>query len=121
MLAEGFEEVYHLQGGILRYLEEIPPEESTWEGECFVFDNRVAVDHRLQKGHYDLCHGCRQPISEQDKTSEKYERGVSCPHCYDRLRPDQVAGFRERQKQIDLAAARGERHIAPSAPPRRAT
>jgi UPF0176 protein len=112
MLGEGFEEVYHLRGGILKYLEEIPPEESTWEGECFVFDNRVAVDHRLQKGRYDQCYGCRHPITETDKVSGKYEKGVCCPYCYDRLSPEQKARFRERQKQIELAARRGEKHIA---------
>jgi len=79
MLREGFEEVYHLQGGILRYLEEIPEEQSAWEGECFVFDNRVAVDHRLQKGHYDQCHGCRHPITEADKQSGEYLPGICCP------------------------------------------
>ena len=111
MLQEGFEEVYHLRGGILKYLEEVPPEESTWEGECFVFDNRVAVNHRLEKGRYDQCYGCRHPITEQDKQSPKYQKGVCCPRCFDLLTPDQVARFRERQKQIELAKARGEVHV----------
>lgn len=115
MLSEGFEEVYHLQGGILKYLEEVPPEQSLWQGECFVFDNRVAVDHRLQRGHYDQCHGCRHPITEQDKQSGEYEAGVCCPHCFDRLTDDQKLRFRERQKQVTLAAQRGEQHVG--APP----
>ena len=115
MLQEGFAEVYHLQGGILKYLEEVPEEQSIWEGECFVFDNRVAVNHRLEKGRYDQCHGCRHPITEQDKLSDKYQKGVCCPRCFDTLTADQVARFRERQKQIELAQARGEAHVG--APP----
>ena len=107
MLQEGFEEVYHLQGGILKYLEEVPEEESIWEGECFVFDNRVAVNHRLEKGQYDQCYGCRHPITEQDKLSEKYQEGVCCPRCFGSLTADQLASFRERQKQMELAEARG--------------
>jgi UPF0176 protein len=118
MLEEGFAEVYHLQGGILKYLEEVPPQDSTWEGECFVFDNRVAVDHKLQKGQYDQCYGCRHPITEQDKLSDKYQKGICCPLCYDRLTDDQRARFSERQKQIELAALRGEGHIG-AAPPER--
>jgi UPF0176 protein len=118
MLEEGFAEVYHLQGGILKYLEEVPPQESTWEGECFVFDNRVAVDHKLQKGQYDQCYGCRHPITEQDKLSDKYQKGICCPLCYDRLTDDQRARFSERQKQIELSALRGEDHIG-AAPPER--
>ena len=118
MLEEGFAEVYHLQGGILKYLEEVPPQDSTWEGECFVFDNRVAVDHKLQKGQYDQCYGCRHPITEQDKRSDKYQKGICCPLCYDRLSDDQRARFSERQKQIELAALRGEGHIG-AAPPER--
>ncbi len=115
MLEQGFEEVYHLRGGILKYLEEVPPEDSAWEGECFVFDNRVAVDHRLQKGRYQQCFGCRHPISEQDMRSGQYEQGVCCPHCFDRLTYEQKARFRERQKQVKLAAGRGEPHVG--APP----
>ena len=120
MLQEGFEEVYHLQGGILKYLEEVPEQESIWEGECFVFDNRVAVNHRLEKGQYDQCYGCRHPITEQDKLSEKYQKGVCCPLCFDSLTADQIANFRERQKQIELAEARGEVHIG-APPPKRQT
>ncbi|MCX2976662.1 rhodanese-related sulfurtransferase [Candidatus Marimicrobium litorale] len=118
MLKEGFEEVYHLQGGILKYLEEVPEEESTWEGECFVFDNRVAVNHALEKGQYDQCYGCRHPITLEDKQSEFYERGVACPYCFDSLSPDQKVRFRERQKQVELASLRGEKHVG-SAPPGR--
>lgn len=118
MLQEGFEEVYHLQGGILKYLEEVPEAESTWEGECFVFDNRVAVNHRLEKGRYDQCHGCRHPITAQDKASDRYQQGVCCPHCYDSLTEDQKARFAERQKQIELAAQRGEQHVGAPPPAR---
>jgi len=118
MLKEGFEEVYHLQGGILKYLEEVPEQESIWEGECFVFDNRVAVNHRLEKGRYDQCYGCRHPITEQDKLSDKYRKGVCCPRCYDLLTPDQMARFRERQKQVELARARGEAHVGAASPAR---
>lgn len=118
MLKEGFEEVYHLQGGILKYLEEVPSADSIWEGECFVFDNRVAVDHKLEKGQYDQCYGCRHPITEQDKLSEKYQKGVCCPLCYDSLTPEQRARFSERQKQIELAAERGEVHVGAQPPDR---
>jgi UPF0176 protein len=118
MLNEGFEEVYHLQGGILKYLEEVPPEESIWEGECFVFDNRVSVDHQLEKGRYDQCHGCRHPITDEDKQSGRYEAGVCCPHCFDTLTADQRLRFRERQKQVELAALRGEPHVGAPPPAR---
>lgn len=118
MLQEGFEEVYHLQGGILKYLEKVPSEESTWEGECFVFDNRVAVNHLLEKGQYDQCYGCRMPITEEEKLSEHYCKGVCCPHCHDSLTPDQMDRFSERQKQIELAKARGESHVGATAPKR---
>ena len=118
MLKEGFEEVYHLEGGILRYLEEVPEEDTTWEGECFVFDNRVAVNHRLEKGQYDQCHGCRHPITETDKLSPHYEQGVCCPGCYTSLTGDQRARFAERQKQIELAAQRNEPHIGAPPPAR---
>ena len=118
MLKEGFEEVYHLQGGILKYLEEVPEQESIWEGECFVFDNRVAVNHRLEKGRYDQCYGCRHPITEQDKLSDKYQKGVCCPRCYELLTPEQMARFRERQKQVELARARGEAHVGAASPAR---
>ena len=118
MLNEGFEEVYHLQGGILKYLEEVPQQDSLWEGECFVFDNRVSVDHQLEKGRYDQCFGCRHPITDEEKHSGQYEAGVCCPHCYDRLTEDQATRFRERQKQVKLAALRGEPHVGAPPPAR---
>lgn len=111
MLEQGFEEVYHLQGGILRYLEEVPEAESRWRGECFVFDDRVAVNHRLERGRYDQCYGCRRPITAHDKRSPDYEKGVCCPYCKRSQTPDQTARFRERQRQMELAARRGEVHI----------
>ena len=111
MKQQGFEEVYHLQGGILNYLETVPEEESLWEGECFVFDERVAVNHQLEKGQYDQCHACRYPITEEDKLSEKYQQGVSCHRCYDKLTDAQRARFQEREKQVQLAKQRGEKHI----------
>lgn len=115
---QGFEEVYHLEGGILKYLEEVPEEESLWRGECFVFDNRVAVNHKLEKGIYDQCHGCRYPITEEDKASPFYMLGVCCPRCYSRLTEEQKARFAERQKQIELAKKRNEVHIG-ALPPER--
>lgn len=118
MKQQGFEEVYHLEGGILKYLEEVPEEESMWRGECFVFDNRVAVNHKLQRGIYDQCHGCRHPITEEDKQSERYLKGVSCPRCYDSLTDEQKQRFSERQKQIELAKQRNEAHIG-ALPPER--
>ncbi len=118
LLEQGFDEVYHLKGGVLKYLEEVPKEQSLWRGECFVFDNRVAVDHDLNVGSYDQCHGCRHPITEAQKNSPHYQRGVCCPLCYDRLTVDQKQRFAERQKQIDLAVDRNESHIG-AAPPKR--
>jgi len=115
---QGFEEVYHLEGGILKYLEEVPEEESLWQGECFVFDNRVAVNHSLKKGIYDQCHACRFPITDEDKLSPFYMPGVSCPRCHDRLTDEQKARFAERQKQIQLAKGRDEAHIG-ALPPER--
>lgn len=108
---QGFEEVYHLEGGILKYLEEVPAEQSMWEGECFVFDDRVTVNHQLEKGDYDQCHACRLPITEQDMQSPLYQKGVSCPHCYDQTSEEQKQRFAEREKQIQLARLRGEAHI----------
>jgi UPF0176 protein len=118
MLKEGFEEVYHLKGGVLKYLEEVPVEQSRWEGECFVFDGRVAVDHHLHRGHYDQCYACRHPVSEADKQSLLYEKGVSCPRCHDAQTPEQHARFAERQRQIELAKARGEQHVGAPPPAR---
>lgn len=108
---QGFEEVYHLQGGILKYLETVPVEESLWQGECFVFDNRVSVDHHLEKGSYDQCHACRLPITEEDKNSDKYMQGVSCPSCYDKKSEKQRQRFAERERQVQLAKSRGEEHL----------
>lgn len=112
---QGFDEVYHLEGGILKYLEEVPEDQSLWEGECFVFDNRVAVKHGLEKGHYELCHACRMPITEQDKQSPFYQEGVSCHLCHDKTTDEQKARFAERHKQQALATARGESHIGEEA------
>ncbi len=114
MLSEGFDEVFHLEGGILKYLETVPKEESLWQGECFVFDNRVTVNHDLEAGDYDQCYGCRRPISEQDKQSVGYVKGVSCPYCYQDLSEEQKSRFSERQRQIELAKQRGDTHIGDS-------
>ena len=111
MRTEGFENIYHLQGGILNYLEKINEEDSLWEGECFVFDDRVAINHKLQVGSYDMCHGCRMPITESDKNSEHYERGISCPNCFNKKTLDQKKRYAERQKQVDLAKLKNEKHI----------
>ena len=108
---QGFDEVYHLKGGILKYLESVPEADSKWRGECFVFDNRVTVNHKLEQGAYDQCHACRMPITEQDKQSEHYQQGVSCHHCYDKHSPEQVKRYAERERQIELARQRGESHI----------
>lgn len=108
---QGFENVYHLRGGILKYLEEVPEAETHWRGECFVFDNRVTVNHDLEQGNYDQCHACRMPITEQDKLSEHYQKGVSCHHCYNKHTRDQVKRYAERERQIELARTRGEAHI----------
>lgn len=106
MLQAGFKEVYHLKGGILKYLEEVPPEESLWQGECFVFDERVSVGHGLQQGPHELCRGCRYPITAKDKASPKYEQDVSCPHCHDSLTEQQKERFRMRHRQMAEATRR---------------
>jgi UPF0176 protein len=111
MKEQGFDEVYHLEGGILKYLEEVPKEDTMWQGECFVFDNRVAVNHDLEKGNYDQCHACRMPITEEEMKSDKYEKGISCHHCFDKVTDEQRERFAERQRQIELAKQRGEEHI----------
>ncbi|MBS7668577.1 rhodanese-related sulfurtransferase [Croceicoccus gelatinilyticus] len=108
---EGVEDVFHLKGGILKYLETVPEAESLWEGECFVFDNRVTVGHGLVEGSYGLCHACRNPITEDDRASDLYEEGVSCPHCHAERTEEQRASYRERNKQQRLAAERGEQHV----------
>lgn len=111
MKEQGFEEVYHLQGGILKYLETVPKEESLWEGECFVFDQRVAVKHGLEVGQYDQCYACRMPLSPEEVKSDKYTPGIACPHCYDKTSEEKKAALTERQKQVILAKQRGEDHI----------
>ena len=111
MLEKGFEDVYHLKGGILKYLENIPKEESLWEGECFVFDQRVAVTHCLDEGQYDQCHACRHPLSPDELNSEHYIKGISCPYCFNMLTDKKKAGVTERQKQIVLSKSKGENHI----------
>ncbi|HEY9043301.1 MAG TPA: rhodanese-related sulfurtransferase [Rheinheimera sp.] len=108
---QGFDEVYHLDGGILKYLEEMPEEKSLWQGECFVFDQRVAVRHGLEQGSYDQCYACRMPLSAAEMLSDKYVKGLSCPHCYENTTAEQKASFAERQRQVELAKQRGEKHI----------
>jgi UPF0176 protein len=108
----GVKEVYHLEGGILKYLERVPEDESLWSGQCFVFDERVSVGHGLKVGEYALCRACRHPIQESDTRSDLYREGVSCPKCHDRTSDEQKARFAERQKQVDLAKARGEQHLS---------
>ncbi len=111
----GFDEVYHLKGGILNYLKQVPQSESLWQGECFVFDNRVSVNHSLEKGSYDQCHACRRPITDEDKESLDYQSGVSCPACYDDKSDTERSRFSEREKQVRLAEDRGEHHIGADA------
>ena len=111
MLNNGFEEVYHLKGGILKYLEEMPEDKSLWEGECFVFDHRVGIKHGLELGEYQLCHGCRLPISKEDEKSPLYERGVSCPKCAQHTSTEHKNAARQRMHQIDLAKERGLFHM----------
>ena len=111
MKAKGFKNIYHLQGGILNYMEKVDEEDSLWHGECFVFDDRVALNHNLEVGSYDMCHGCRMPITEADKLEPEYERGVSCPNCFNEKTPDQKKRYADRQKQVDLAKLRNEKHI----------
>jgi UPF0176 protein len=108
MLGEGFEEVFHLKGGILKYLETVKQEETKWNGDCFVFDNRVTVRHDLSEGDFDLCHACRQPVSVEERQSPHYVAGISCPHCWNSLSEKTRNGARERQKQIELAKKRNQ-------------
>ena len=109
--AEGVEEVYHLKGGILRYLEQVPENQSLWQGECFVFDERVSVGHGLAQGTFQLCRACRRPLDEAALAHPDYEDGVSCPACIGERTPEQRAGYAERQRQEALARARGELHV----------
>jgi UPF0176 protein len=111
MLAEGFSEVYHLDGGILKYLETVAPEKSKWEGQCFVFDERVSVGHGLVPGNYELCRSCREPVGDEERAAPQYERGVSCPRCYGTRDAVEMANLRERQHQVDLADQRHDAHI----------
>lgn len=120
MKSIGFDEVYHLKGGILKYLEDTPADKSLWEGECFVFDSRVSVDHHLQRGSYQLCHACKMPLSAGDMRADQYVAGISCPHCFDVTTEQQRARFAERARQIELAKKRGAHHIGPR-PPRTKT
>ena len=115
MKNEGFEKVYHLKGGILKYLEEIETRNSLWQGECFVFDDRVSVKHDLSEGSYDLCHGCRMPITENDKLSSHYVKGVSCSNCVNEKTSSQIQRYKTRQKQINLAKAKNKNHLGPKA------
>lgn len=112
----GFSDVYHLKGGILRYLEEIPEADSLWEGECFVFDSRVAVDHKLNKGRYELCHACKMPLDKNDMNAKTYCPGISCPHCFDKTTDQQKSRFAERVRQIELSAKKGEMHFGSKRP-----
>nr|WP_105427466.1 rhodanese-related sulfurtransferase [Neorhizobium tomejilense] len=111
MKEQGFDEVFHLKGGILKYLEEVPAEESLWEGACFVFDERVSVEHGLKEGNHKLCHACRSPITAEEVTSPHYEEGVSCSTCYPTRTEEDRDRYRQRQLQIALARKRGVRHI----------
>jgi len=99
----------------LQYLEDVPPQDTLWQGECFVFDERVTVNLQLEKGQYDQCNACRMPITEHDKASEHYQQGVSCPHCFEKVSPDRRKRFIEREKQVQLAKQRGETHIGSDA------
>ena len=111
LLDEGIEKVYQLEGGILKYLENISSDESLWEGECFVFDERVSIQHGLVEGNYSMCHACRMPIDDDDMKSKKYSEGISCPHCYATHSEERKERFAERQKQIKLAKIRNEKHL----------
>ena len=113
MKERGFKNVNHLKGGILNYFEKIDASISLWEGECFVFDDRVSVKHDLSVGTYDMCHGCRMPITEKDKKNNKYIRGVACPACFDNTSEEQKNRYMSRQKQVDLAKERNQKHIGP--------
>ncbi|MDE2995784.1 MAG: rhodanese-related sulfurtransferase [Bacteroidota bacterium] len=112
---EGYDDVYHLKGGILYYLDKVVADESLWEGECFVFDGLVTVNHDLDPGKYDMCHACRMPISEDNMASEFYEPGVSCPYCHDAHDEADRKRLKERQRQVKLAKERGESHLGDAA------
>lgn len=116
LLSQGVDQVYHLKGGILKYLEEVPAEASRWQGQCYVFDGRVSVGQGLVQGGLTSCHACRRPLSTDDLSRPEYERGASCHHCANEYGPEDRARFRERQRQVDLAAARGQRHLGAGSP-----
>lgn len=111
LLKQGFKKVYHLDGGILNYLEKVDPEETKWKGDCFVFDNRVTVNHNLEEGDFDQCHACRHAVSEEDMKSDKYVEGISCPHCHDSLSPEQLKRMEQRQRQIEISRKLNRPHI----------
>jgi UPF0176 protein len=111
MQALGFDEVYQLHGGILNYLENVTDDENQWQGECFVFDKRVAVDRDLAEGGYVQCHACRRPLSSEELASADYREGISCPRCIGTLEDDRIARLEERRKQVELARERGEKHL----------
>lgn len=111
MMRQGFEEVYHLDGGILQYLEDMPLEENRWEGECFVFDGRVSVDRELRPGTHTQCHACRHPLTPEERADERFIEGMQCPHCVDRMSPEKKARAAERHKQVQLAKKRGDAHL----------
>ena len=113
MKTKGFKNVYHLKGGILNYFESVPEKESLWNGECFVFDDRVSIKHDLSEGTYDMCHGCRMPIKDDDKKSRNFIKGVACPKCFDKTSDEQKSRYMSRQKQIDIAKKRNKQHIGP--------
>jgi UPF0176 protein len=116
MLDQGFEEVYQLDGGILKYLETVAPNDNRWQGECFVFDQRVSVDRWLGEGSYEQCFACRRPLTREDLESDDYRQGVSCPRCVDEQDEAQRAAFAERQRQVELAEARGDQHVGKRMP-----
>ena len=117
LLEQGFKNVYHLDGGILNYLETVDQDKSLWEGDCFVFDNRVSVDHDLEQGDFDLCPACRMPLTAEDRESPLFELHVSCPRCHGKLTERKREGLLERARQIKLAKERGERHIGAQVKP----
>jgi len=114
MLKQGYEHVYHLNGGILKYLEEVKQEENLWQGDCFVFDGRVAVDKNLEQGNYEQCFACRMPLSETELQSDEYEKGISCPHCIDDMTDEKYERVSERQRQVELAEKKQQQHIGVS-------
>ena len=113
---KGYDEVYHLEGGILKYLETVPADQSLWRGECFVFDERVSVGHGLKPGPYELCRNCRHPVGEQQRASPHYRLGVSCPNCHDHISEERLHSLQERQRQVELAQKRGQAHVGAKMP-----